>query len=224
MQETTTRRRLPASERREQILAAARRIFARAGYEQTSLDEIAAATGVTKPILYRHYQSKHDLYLAVLEDHLNDLIARLWVALSSSPDPRERLRQGLEAYFGFVEEREDGFRMLVEASARFDPGARARLASTWDTLADGVARTVGDLLRAADLDPAGAPIYARALIGSTQSVADWWVRTHRVPKEQLVDYLLALTWRGFDGLPRHPTRLHSPIKKRGRRRAARTES
>src|SRR6266508_2247294 len=156
---TLTQRRMKGPERREQILVTGRRLFAEYGYEETSVDDIAAATGVTKPIVYRHFESKRDLYLAVLEDHLNDLIARLWVALSSSPDPRERLRRGLEAYFVFVDEREDGFRMLVEAGARFDPGARARLASAWDTLADGVARTVGDLLRAAGLDPAGAPVY-----------------------------------------------------------------
>ena len=206
----SARRRMRGPERKDQILATARRVFARAGYEPTSVDDIAAAAGVTKPVLYRHFDSKRDLYLAVLEDHLGDLIGRLWVALSSSPDPRERLRRGLEAYFEFVEEREDGFRMLVEAGARFDPAARAKLATAWDTLADGVARTVGDLLRAAGLDPAGAPIYARAMIGMTQAVADWWVRTRRVPREQLVDYLLALTWRGFDGLPRHPTRFHVP--------------
>jgi AcrR family transcriptional regulator len=210
---TSVQRRMRGPERRDQILATGRRLFAQSGYEATSVDDIAGAAGVTKPVLYRHFASKRDLYLAVLEDHLHDLIARLWVALSSSPDPRERLRRGLMAYFGFVDEREDGFRMLVEAGARFDPGARARLAGAWDTLADGVARTVGDLLRAADLDPAGAPVYARALIGMTQAVADWWVRTRRVPIDQLVDYLLALTWRGFDGLPRYPTRFHGPSER-----------
>ncbi|MGZ4142873.1 MAG: hypothetical protein ACXVQY_10195 [Actinomycetota bacterium] len=48
-------------------------------------------------------------------------------------------------------------------------------------------------------------MYARALIGMAQSVAEWWIRTRRLPREDLVDYLLALTWRGFDGLPRNPT-------------------
>lgn len=192
-------------ERREQILGVARDVFAAEGYERASLDDIAAGAAVTKPVIYRHFHGKRALYLAVLEEHLTELIRRLWVALSGSPDPRERLRAGLEAYFAFADEREDGFRMLVEAAARNDPEMRAKLGSAWDTLADGVARTVGDLLRAAGLDPAGAPIYARALIGMAQSVADWWLGTRRIAREDLVDYLLALTWRGFDGLPRHPT-------------------
>jgi AcrR family transcriptional regulator len=200
-----TTRRMRASDRKEQILATARRVFAREGYDEASLDDIARDAGVTKPIVYRHFAGKRALYLAVLEEHVKDLISRLWVALSSAQDPRERLRNGLDAYFAFVDEREDGFRMLVEAGARNDPETQARLGTAWDTLADGVARTVGDLLRGAGLDPAGAPIYARALIGMTQSVAEWWLRTRRVPRESLVDYLLALAWRGFDGLPRDPT-------------------
>ncbi|HVL32283.1 MAG TPA: TetR/AcrR family transcriptional regulator, partial [Actinomycetota bacterium] len=190
------------------ILATARRVFAQSGFDDAGLDDIARAAGVSKPIIYRHFDGKRELYLAVLEEHVKDLIRRLWVALSAQQDPRERLRNGLEAYFAFVDEREDGFRMLVEAGSRNDPDTQARLGSAWDTLADGVARTVGDLLRGAGLDPAGAPIYARALIGMTESVAAWWLRTRRLPRGDLVDYLLALAWRGFDGLPRDPTHHH----------------
>lgn len=206
MAQTTPTKRLPAGERREQILGVARRLLAERGYDELSMDDVATAIGVTKPVLYRHFDGKRALYDAVLDEHLADLIRRLWVALSSSPDPRARLRSGIEAYIRYADEREDGFRTLVEAGARNERALQKKLGDAWDTLADGIARTVGDLLRAADLDPAGAPIYARALIGMAQSVAEWWIRTRRMPREDLVDYLLALTWRGFDGLPRNPTR------------------
>jgi len=201
----SVRRRLPPPERRRRILAAARDVFARAGYEGASVEALAARAGVTKPILYRHFAGKRDLYLAVLEDHFADLIRRVWLGLSASADPRERLRMSLHSYFDFVDQRPDGYRMLVEAGTRMDPDTRERLGTAWDTLAEGVARMVGDILRAAGLDPAGAPVYARALVGMAQGVADWWVLSRRMPKEALADYLLALTWRGFDGLPRHPT-------------------
>jgi len=199
-----------APDRKEQILVSARRLFATSGFDDATVDDISAAAGITKPIIYRHFGSKRELHLAVLEEHLADLIKRLWVALSSAQDPRNRLRNGLVAYFAFVEERPDGFRMLLEAGTAKDPKTQAKLGSAWETLAEGVARTVGDLLRGAGLDPAGAPIYARALIGMAQSVADWWLQTQRVPPESLVDYLLALVWRGFDGLPRDPTHRSSP--------------
>lgn len=205
MPETPSTRRMRGPERRDQILSVARRVFAEVGYEDASIDDVAAAAGVTKPVVYRHFTGKRDLYLAVLEVHLSELISRLWVALSSSPDPRERLRAGLQAYFEFAQKNEEGFRMLFDASTRNDPETSARIGSAWDPLTDGVARTVGDLLRAAGLDPAGAPIYARALMGMAAAVADWWLRSRRFPREDLIDYLLALTWRGFDGLPRDPT-------------------
>ena len=201
----TPSRRLPASERKLQIVAAARELFGRSGYEATGVDDIAAHAGITKPVLYRHFEGKRDLYLAVLEDHLADLIRRLWVGLSASAEPRERLRVSIQAFFEFVEERPDGYRMLVEAGTRMDDDTRERLGSAWDTLAEGVGRTVGDVLRASGLDTAGAPVYARALVGMTQAVAEWWMRSRRMPKEAVADYLLALTWRGFDGLPRNPT-------------------
>ena len=111
-------RRLPAPERRRQILAAAREVFGRDDPEAPSVDDLAAAAGISKPILYRHFSGKRELYLAVLEDHLADLIRRLWVGLSASADPRERLRGALQAYFQFVDERPDGYRMLVEAGTR----------------------------------------------------------------------------------------------------------
>jgi AcrR family transcriptional regulator len=206
---SAAKQRMPGPERREQILATARRMFAERGYEDFNVDDVAELVGVSKPVVYRHFTGKRDLYHAVLEEHLAELIRRLWVALSSSPDPRARLRAGLKAYFLFADEREDGFRMLVEASARNDAEMQAKLGGMWDALAEGVARTVGDLLRAAGLDPAGAPVYARAMIGMAQSVAEWWLRTRRVSRDEATDYLLALTWRGFDGLPRHPTRLTS---------------
>ena len=146
----TAKPRMRAPDRREQILATARRLFAQRGYDDTSIDGIAAAIRVSKPIIYRHFDGKRDLHLAVLEEHLADLVRRLWVALSTSPDPRERLHAGLEAYFEFADQREDGFRMLVDAGARNDPAMRERLGIAWDTLAEGITRTVGDLLRAAD--------------------------------------------------------------------------
>lgn len=204
MPTSTVHRRMRKEERRAHLIQAARHMFASKGFDATSMDDIAHEAGITKPILYKHFESKHAMYIAVLEEHLSDLIGRLWVALSTDPDPRERLRAGFEAYFEFVEQRPDGFKMIVDAGTRIDPHDRQHLEKAWDTLADGIARTVGDLLRAADLDPSGAPIYARALIGMVEAVAGWWLRTQRITRDMAVAHMLALAWRGFDGLPRHP--------------------
>src|SRR5436309_14146215 len=108
-------KRLPAPERKRQILAAARELFGHPGAEEPSVDRLAEAAGISKPILYRHFPSKRELYLAVLEDHLADLIRRLWVALSGSADPRERLRGAFQASFEFVDAAPAGSRSRVEA-------------------------------------------------------------------------------------------------------------
>src|SRR4051795_8352795 len=67
------RRRLPVAERRELITEAAGRLFGERGYAGTRLEDIAAAAGVTKPVVYRHFDSKKSLYLALLERHRADL-------------------------------------------------------------------------------------------------------------------------------------------------------
>src|SRR5436190_17396114 len=105
------RRRLPVAERRELITEAAGRLFGERGYDGTRLDEIAAAAGVTKPILYRHFDSKRDLYLALLARHQQDLPTFL-DAIPDVGSPRERLRAVLEAWLTYVEEHAYAWRML----------------------------------------------------------------------------------------------------------------
>jgi AcrR family transcriptional regulator len=108
---TATRRRLPRAERRELILEAAGRLFGAGGYADTTLDEIAAAAGVTKPILYRHYDSKKDLYLALLKRHRADL-PRFFEAVPADLSLDNRLRGILELWFSYVAEHGYAWRML----------------------------------------------------------------------------------------------------------------
>src|SRR3954453_20937637 len=102
MAATVERRRLPVAERRELITEAAGRLFGERGYEGTRLDDVAAAAGVTKPILYRHFDSKRDLYIALLERHRADL-ASFTEAIPSEGSPAERLRAVLEVWLSYVE-------------------------------------------------------------------------------------------------------------------------
>ena len=95
-------KRLPTEERRVLIVEAAGRLFGEQGYEATRLDDVAAAAGVTKPILYRHFASKKALYLALLERHRDDMGS--FAAAIPGVGPREeRLRAILEFWFAYVE-------------------------------------------------------------------------------------------------------------------------
>jgi AcrR family transcriptional regulator len=106
-----TRQRLPVAERRALIVESAGRLFGERGYERTRLDEIAAAAGVTKPIVYRHFDSKGDLYLALLDRHRDDLSGFV-AALPAEGTTEERLRAVLEIWLDYVEAHSYAWKML----------------------------------------------------------------------------------------------------------------
>jgi AcrR family transcriptional regulator len=111
MATTAPQRRLPVAERRALIIEAAGRLFGERGYERTRLDEIAAAAGVTKPIVYRHFDSKRDLYLALLDRHRDDLPG-FAASMPAEGTTEERLRGVLDGWLDYVEARSYAWKML----------------------------------------------------------------------------------------------------------------
>lgn len=205
-----TRTRLKKQERRQILLEQSARLFGERGYRKTEIEQIARACGVTKPVIYKHFPGgKAELFMAVLDQHISKLMQVLWEAMASSTDPRERLHRGLSAYVGFGEEHPDGFHLLAGATSEIDPEIGERLADMRERIARGLATTIADVMKGAGLRSDGANIYAHALLGGTDSVLDWWLRTKTMPREVVVDYMLAFVWRGFDGLPRDPTQFHA---------------
>src|ERR671936_2638490 len=99
-----TKRRMRGPERRAQLLAVARRAFGRSGFHGVSMDEVAKEAGVTKPILYDHFNSKEELYVALLEADAQALEQRVRAALAAPSGNRERIRKSFQAYFDFVDE------------------------------------------------------------------------------------------------------------------------
>jgi AcrR family transcriptional regulator len=133
MTSVTSRQRLPVAERRTLIVEAAGRLFGERGYEGTRIDEIAAAAGVTKPIVYRHFGSKRDLYLSLLDRHRDDL-AGFVASMPTEGSTEERLRSVLETWLDYVEARSYAWKMLFRdagggpeiAARRGEVHARAR--------------------------------------------------------------------------------------------------
>jgi AcrR family transcriptional regulator len=225
--------RLAREERRSRLLDAARQLFGERGYRDTEVDALARLAGVTKPILYRHFPGgKVEIFLAVIDEHVNRLMRVLWEAMAASNDPVERLYRGIDAYLAFAECYPNGFRLMRAAAADPDLPAGGRLSEARGTIAKGLSNTIADVMRGAGLGAEGAPIYAHALLGAAESVVAWWLeasgvsdgRGARGPKgDQVVggvvkparaavaDHLLAFAWRGFDGLPRDPSRLRRQL-------------
>ena len=139
--------RLPAAERREQLLDVAREVFARHGFHETSMNDVAEAAGVTKPVLYQHFGSKRDLYLELLTDVGGQLLEAIGAATGGAAGPRQQVESGFAAYFRFVSEHPNAFRVLFGSGSRRDRQFAETVRQVETSIADGrtasSARTTG---------------------------------------------------------------------------------
>ncbi|MFM7541877.1 MAG: TetR/AcrR family transcriptional regulator, partial [Actinomycetales bacterium] len=121
-----SRSRLPRDERRAQLLTAALESFTTSGYHAASMDEIAERANVSKPVLYQHFPSKLDLYLAVLDLHIDSLVFGIQRAIASTRENKNRVKATIDAYFGFIEGEGEAFRLLFESDMSVEPQVRER--------------------------------------------------------------------------------------------------
>lgn len=191
--------RLPRDARRKQLLEAAREVFVAHGYHAAAMDEIAERAGVSKPVLYQHFPGKFDLYLALIEEHTAELVSRVRDALRSTSDNKQRVPAAFGAYFDFVEHEGEAFRLVFESDLRTRPEVRERLEGATRTCADLVAQVIADDTGVA---PESARLLAYGLVGSAESSARYWLGTqHSMPKQEAVELLARLAWRGISGWP-----------------------
>lgn len=200
------RRRLTAEERRAGILDAALAVFSARGYHPSSIDDIAREAGISKALIYEHFDSKQGLYADLLERNAGELFERLAVAIASVEVEAgaARLATGLDAFFAFVEERPDAWRILFRDAA--DPETAAVL----DRILEQVTGLVAALIaqdpgaRAIDRDDSERAIrlLAQMLVGSVQSVANWWADHLEIPREQIVETVMGFAWLGLEQLSR----------------------
>src|SRR5256714_931468 len=134
--------RLPAPRRRHQLLDVARELFAAGGFHATSMDDVAEAAGVTKPVLYQHFPSKRALYRELLEDVGRRLLGDITAAAAPADSGRERVQNGFAAYFGFVADNHSAFRLLFGASVRNDPEFAEVAEKVLELLAGAVAEMI----------------------------------------------------------------------------------
>jgi AcrR family transcriptional regulator len=193
MAATVERRRLPVAERRELIIGAAGRLFGEFGYDGTRLDDIAAAAGVTKPILYRHFDSKRDLYLALLRRHRDDLPTFVG-EVPATDSLRDWLRTTLDSWLEYVETHAYAWKMLFRDSGggpeiqafRRDVHARAR-----DVLAE-VIRSIGG----GRIPPREAEPLAELMSMGMASLVLWWMDNPGTPRDVLIE-AMSRTWAGL---------------------------
>jgi AcrR family transcriptional regulator len=200
-----TRRRLTAEERRTELLDAALSAFSRKGYHATSLDDVAGEAGVSKALIYEHFASKQELYTDLIARNARELTQRVAGALVGVEVESGvgRLATGLEAFFAFVEERRDAWRMLFREAS--DPEATA----VRDRMVEQVTAEVTGLIA---LDPGARALespaepalrlLAEMLVGGVQSMANWWTEHPEVPRTQMVAIAMDFAWLGLERLSR----------------------
>jgi AcrR family transcriptional regulator len=193
--------RLPAPRRRHQLLDVARELFAAGGFHATSMDDVAEAAGVTKPVLYQHFPSKRALYRELLEDVGRRLLAEIRAATSPAENGREQVQSGIAAYFGFVTRNQPAFRLLFGASVRND----AEFAEVANAVLEHLAEAVAQML---DLDLPGEQrtVLAHAVIGMAEAVGRRALRdeTAEHDPELLAHWTAELVWYGLRGIRTGP--------------------
>ncbi len=192
--------RLPRDERRAQLLSAALEVFTAAGYHSAAMDEIADRAGVSKPVLYQHFPSKLELYLAVLDIHIDSLVFEIQKAIASTAENANRVRATVVAYFNFIDSEGEAFRLLFESDMSVEPAVRERLnRMTYDCAAAVSAVISLDT----GLPQEAAMLLGVGLIGSAQVTARHWLeRDSKLTRQQATDLVANVIWRGISGFPR----------------------
>ena len=189
--------RLPRTARRAQLLAAAQDVFAANGYHAAAMDEIAERAGVSKPVLYQHFPGKLELYLALLEIHVDELIMRVTDAMGSTNDNKLRVQNAVTAYFDFVDGESQAYRLVFESDLRGEPVAQAAIDRGTDACVQAITQTI---TADAGLEEEPARLLAVGLVGVSQVAARSWLQNNRtMTKDQAVRLISTLAWKGIGG-------------------------
>ena len=192
--------RLPRDERRAQLLVAALEVFTAAGYHSAAMDEIADRANVSKPVLYQHFPSKLELYLAVLDLHIDSLVFAIQKAIASNRENSSRVAATVEAYFGFIDSEGEAFRLLFESDMNLEPQVRERLnRMTYDCAAAVSAVISIDT----GLGKEESMMLAVGIIGTVQTTARHWLdRDGKIDRQRATELVMNLFWRGISGFPK----------------------
>jgi AcrR family transcriptional regulator len=189
--------RLPAPRRRRQLLDVALRVFAESGYHATSMNDLAEAAGVTKPVLYQHFRSKRALYLELLEDvggRLRDAIAK---ATTEATSPRGQVQAGFRAYFTFVASQQPAFQLLFGGGARRDE----EFADAVRSVELSIAETIAALIVVEGLDDSRRLLLAHGIVGLAEGTSRHWLAGGRSGGvDELAAQVASLAWAGLRGV------------------------
>jgi AcrR family transcriptional regulator len=189
----TPRRRVGRAEREQQILDAALAVFGERGYQAASMDQVAEHVGVTKPVLYTHFGSKHGLLLACIGRARAELLEVTSTAAASAAEPEEMLRRGTRAFFEYLERNAPAWTIMYSESTVAGEALEGIRAQQTDFIATLLAG------QAPGADAARLQGWAQVIVGACERLAHWRSRDRTVTAEQATEYLMDLVWSGLAG-------------------------
>lgn len=197
----TPRARMTGKQRREQLIGVARSVFAERGYAGATITQIADCAGVTKPVVYQHFGGKEGLYAVVVDREVETLTGLILPALRAE-HPREATEQAADAFLGYIEDHEEGFRVLVrDAPAGTTSTAMASVIGEVATEAEQV---FAEALNVRGFDRAHAPIYGQMLVGAVAVLGQWWLDVRQPPRAEVAAHVVNLVWNGLKDLQPDP--------------------
>jgi AcrR family transcriptional regulator len=192
---------MTGTERRAQLLDIGRRLFAERGLDGTSIEEIAAKAGVSKPVVYEHFGGKEGLYAVVVDREVERFIA-MATRLLEGEDTTAKFEVAAVVLLRYIQDNSDGFRILVRDS---NPASGSgTFASLISDIASQVEYILGDVLKARGYDPKLAPMYAQMLVGMVAFTGQWWLDARKPKLEEVAAHLVNLAWNGLAQLDPKP--------------------
>jgi AcrR family transcriptional regulator len=193
-----TATRLPAAQRRRQLLDVAAAAFGTHGFHKTSMAALAAAAGVTKPVLYQHFRSKSDLYLEVVRDIGGRLRDELGKAVADASSAHSQVEAGFRAYFQFFANEPYAFEVLFGDGSRRDE-AFAREAHAVE---ESIAENIAQLMAIDDLPELDKRVLAFGIVGLAEGASRYWMSHHvELAPNRLASRVADLAWYGLRGRP-----------------------
>lgn len=193
---------MPAAARRSQLLEVALDRFAAGGYHETSMEEIADAAGVTKPVLYQHFASKQELFKELLDAEGSHLLRDVESRAAAETHPYQRVLAGFRAYFDFVCKRTSAFQLLFGSGARISD----EFADSVRGLEEGIASVIARFIDA-DIDEEHRDLLGHSIVGLGEVAGRRWVAARwpdgldPADADAMAVRLADLVWAGLRGLP-----------------------
>jgi AcrR family transcriptional regulator len=182
--------------RREELIAAVVDAVSARG-ASIGMDDISAASGIAKPVFYRYFTDKADLYLAVGRSVAEQVVTQITTVIDRETSPRRMLVAGIETWLQIVEDAPEIYRFVVHHSVLGDRAAEDPVLDYSSVVGRHLARVIGDSMRAAGLDAGAAEPWGHGIVGMVRAATDRWLEEPSMPREALAGYLSDLLWPGL---------------------------